>query len=441
MEIKNRQTIVLISAIFIFTLGFGIIIPIIPFYAKNAGASPFMLGLLLATFSFLQFFCGPFWGRISDHIGRKPVVLIGLLGFTIAFVMLGLSNNLLWVFVAKIIGGALSAGIQPAAFAFIADITKPEERGSMMGAMGAASGVGLISGPFVSSVLSPFGLAVPFYVAAAMSFFTLLAVNILISESITPERRLRVNDLLLPVFVAKMVIDTFRQMLKAISTSVGIYLIATMVISLAIAGFEGTFAYYIMDMFSLTEIANPVRLFGISTSLTGPIVTGIAFALMGIIMVICQGLMVGPLINKFGEEKVIIGGLLVSAIGLLLMLVTQYSPVTTYAGHDLGLLIASIGVVSIGSGLVFPALNTIISRKTDERDQGVIMGIMSSFGNFGRIIGPPMAGFTYGVNIVLPYMISAAILGATSIGMFLLGLYSQKKDQVKVAPEPIIKNR
>ncbi len=441
MEIKRKQTVVLISAIFIFTLGFGIIIPIIPFYAKNAGADAFVLGLLLATFSFLQFFCGPFWGRISDHIGRKPVVLIGLLGFTIAFVMLGLSNNLAWVFVAEIIGGALSAGIQPAAMAFIADITKPEERGGMMGAMGAASGIGLISGPFISSILSPFGLAVPFYVAAAMSFFTLLAVNILISESVTTERRLSFNDILLPVFVAKMVVDTFRHMFLALRTSVGIYLVATLVISLAIAGFEGTFAYYIMDMFSLTDVATPVSLFGISVSLTGPIVTGIAFALMGVIMVICQGIMVGPMIKWLGEEIVILSGLLISAVGLILMLATQYRPVTTFVGHDLGLLIASIGVVSIGSGLVFPGLNTIISRRTDERNQGIIMGIMSSYGNFGRIIGPPVAGYTYVINIAVPYMISAVILGATSVGIFILAMHSQKKDQVKVAPEAVINRR
>ncbi|OPY26228.1 MAG: drug efflux system protein MdtG [Methanocella sp. PtaU1.Bin125] len=438
MGIKRSQKIVLIIAIFIFTLGFGIIIPIIPFYARNAGADAFVLGLLLATFSFLQFFCGPFWGRISDNIGRKPVVLIGLIGFTLAFLMLGLSNNLLWIFVAEIIGGALSAGIQPAAMAYIADITKPDERGGMMGALGAASGVGLISGPFISSILSPFGLSVPFFVAAGLAFVTLLAVNITITESVTTDRRLRLNDVLLPVFVAKMVVDTFRHMFGALRTPVGIYLVATLVISLAIAGFEGTFSYYIMDMFSLTDAATTVRLFGVSLSLTGPIVTGIAFALMGVIMVVCQGLMVGPMINRFGEDKVITGGLLVSAIGLALMLVTQYSPVTTIVGHDLGLLIASIGVVSVGSGLVFPGLNTIISKKTDERNQGIIMGIMTSYGNFGRIIGPPLAGYTYVVNIVMPYAISAAILAITSIGIFILGLYSQKKDQTKVAPEQVI---
>jgi MFS family permease len=436
MEIKARQSFVLICAIFIFTLGFGIVIPVIPFYAKNAGADAFVLGLLLAVFSFLQFFCGPFWGTISDHIGRKPVVVIGLLGFTIAFIMLGLSDNLLWVFMAEIIGGALSAGIQPAAMAFIADISKPEERGGLMGAMGAASGVGLISGPFLSSILSPLGLSVPFYVAAGMSFLTLLGVNIMIQESVSKDRRLTVNDLLLPVFIIKMIAGTFRQMVTALKTSVGIYLVATLVISFAIAGFEGTFAYYIMDIFNLTSQAAPVQVFGLSLSLTGPLVTGIVFALLGVVMVICQGLLVGRLMNRFGEELVIIAGLIIAGAGLILMLLPGN---ISFIPGDIGLVVGCICVVGVGSGLVFPGLNTIISRRTSEKNQGVMMGIMSSYGNFGRILGPPIAGYTYVINIAVPYILSAAILIATSVGIFSAMLGSQKKDQVPVAAEAIIR--
>ena len=424
MEIKNRQSLVLICAIFIFTLGFGIVIPVIPFYAKNAGADAFVLGMLLAVFSFLQFFCGPFWGKISDHIGRKPVVIIGLLGFTVAFIMLGLSDNLYWVFIAEIIGGALSAGIQPAAFAFIADITTTKERGGLMGAMGAASGVGLISGPFLSSILSPFGLAVPFYAAAAMSFVTMLAVNVMIKETIAREQRLTASDLLLPVFIAKMIVETFRQMFFALKTSIGIYLVATLVISFAIAGFEGTFAYYIMDTFQLTSNSTPVQVFGYSLWLTGPLVTGIVFALLGVVMVICQGLLVGRLMDRFGEEFVIICGLLVSAAGLILMLLPGN---ISFIPGDIGLVVGCICVVGIGSGLVFPGLNTIISRRTDEKNQGIMMGIMTSYGNFGRILGPPIAGYTYVINIAIPYLLSAAILAATSFGVIALMFRSQKK--------------
>lgn len=432
MKNKTWQTIVLISAIFIFATGFGIIIPVIPYYARNAGGDAFVLGLLLAVFSFLQFFCGPFWGKISDHIGRKPVVIIGLAGFTLAFVMFGLSNNLLWIFLAEIIGGALSAGIQPAAMAFIADISTPEERGGLMGAMGAALGIGMIAGPSISSLLSPFGLAVPFFVAAAISFVTLIGVNIMIHEQVSEKRRLNADDLLLPVFIVKMIVDTVKQMMSALKTSMGIYLVATLVISFAIAGFEGTFSYYLMDIFHLTDNASLVRIFGLSLSLTGPLITGITLVFMGIMMAICQGLLVGRLINRFGEELVIITGLLISAAGLILMLLPGN---ISFIPGDIGLVIGCICVVGIGSGLVFPSLNTLISRRTDENNQGVVLGTMASYGNFGRILGSPIAGFTYGVNIAVPYVLSAAIMVATSLGVFAFMRRSQKKDKIAIAVE------
>jgi MFS family permease len=436
MKSKTWQTYTLISAIFIFATGFGIIIPVIPYYARNAGGDAFVLGLLLAVFSFLQFFCGPFWGKISDHIGRKPVVMIGLVGFTIAFIMLGLTNNLLWVFIAAIIGGALSAGIQPAAMAFIADISTPEERGGLMGAMGAALGIGLIAGPSISSLLSPFGLSVPFFVAAAVSFVTMLGVNIMIHEEVPGERRLKADDLLLPVFIAKMVVDTIEQMLSALKTSMGIYLVATLVISFAIAGFEGTFSYYLMDIFHLTDNATPVKMFGLSISLTGPLITGITLALMGVVMAICQGLLVGRLINRFGEERVIMTGLFISSVGLILMLLPGN---ISFIPADLGLVVGCICVVGVGSGLVFPSLNTLISRRTDDKNQGVVLGTMASYGNFGRILGTPIAGYTYEIFIAVPYILSALIMAATSIGIFILGIMTQKKEQPPVAVEALVR--
>jgi MFS family permease len=435
MKTRTWQTFILILSIFIFATGFGIIIPVIPYYARSAGGSAFVLGLLLAVFSFLQFFCGPFWGKISDHIGRKPVVVIGLAGFTLAFIMLGLTNNLMWVFLAVIIGGALSAGIQPAAMAFIADISTPEERGGLMGAMGAAMGIGLIMGPCISSFLTPFGLSVPFFVAASIAFLTMLGVNITIQEQVASERRLKADDLLLPVFITKMIIETLKQMASALKTSMGIYLVATLAISFAIAGFEGTFSYYLMDIFKLSDVYTPVQVLGLSIPLTGPLVTGIALMLMGIVMAICQGLLVGKLINRFGEELVIMSGLIISSAGLILMLLPGN---IAFIPRDVGLVIGCICVVGVGSGLVFPSLNTLISRRTDEKNQGVVLGTMASYGNFGRIFGSPIAGYTYDIYIAIPYLFSAIVMAATSVGIFVLAIASQKKDQVPVAAEQLI---
>jgi MFS family permease len=433
MQVKARQTIVLITSIFIFTLGFGIIIPILPYYTKSVGATAFDLGLLLATFSFLQFFCGPFWGKISDKVGRKPVMMAGLLGFAIAFTIIGFSggmqHGLSMMYLAVIIGGSFSAGILPAALAFIADITRSRERARLMGLMGAATGIGLILGPFISSVLSVFGLSAPFFVAASISIITMIAGYALLPESVSQERRLNAKDVMLPLFVAGMVKDTFAQMLSALWTPVGVFLAVTLIISFAIAGFEGTFAYFIMDRFGLTSEVSPVQIFNSTVSLTGPNVMGIVFALMGAVSVLCQGLIVGRAIEYLKVEKVILIGLFICAAGLLLMLVAR----------DLGSLILYICVISVGSGLIFPCLNTVVSERTDENNQGVVMGIMGSYGNFGRILGPPIAGYTYGLNLNLPYFISAAIMAFSSIAIILLIRIDQKKDERKLEGELTVK--
>jgi len=435
MEARTRQIIVLITAIFIFTLGFGIIVPILPYYTKSVGATAFDLGLLLATFSFLQFFCGPFWGKISDQVGRKPVMLVGLLGFSLAFIIIAvshdlqISNGLAVLYLAVIIGGALSAGILPAALAFVADITRPSNRAGLMGLLGAATGIGFISGPSISGLLSVFGLAVPFYAAAVISLLTAAAGYGLLPESVAPEKKLKARDMLLPLFVVHMVRDTFRQMASALWTPIGVFMAASLVISFAIAGFEGTFTYFIMDRFGLTSATSTVEILRGSFYLTGPNIMGLTFALMGLVSVICQGLIVGKAIEHFSEEKVIIAGLLICAAGLLLMLTAR----------DLLALIGFICLTSVGSGLVFPCLNTVVSRRTDEQNQGVAMGIMSSYGNFGRIIGPPLAGYAYGINMNAPYVISAAIMILSALGIGGLLWRDQKKGAEKLAPEPLVK--
>jgi DHA1 family multidrug resistance protein-like MFS transporter len=425
MDIRPGQIIVLISAIFIFAIGFGIVIPILPYYVRDVGATAFDLGLLLATFSFLQFFCGPFWGKISDNIGRKPVLIVGLLGVSIAFLMLGLSHDLFWIFIAEIVGGAMSAGIWPAALAFIADVTRPSERVRLMGLMGAASGVGFIAGPFISSIIAGFGLSVPFFVAAVLSLVTMVAGYLFIPESIGSERRLKVKDLLLPLVIARMVNDTVRQMFGALKTYVGVFLLATLVISLAIAGFEGTFSYYIMDKFGLTSASSTLQVFDGHLSLTGPSIMGIVFALMGVVSVICQGLLVGKASEHLGEDVIIVVGLLICAAGLVLM---------TTAG-DLISLIAYICVTSIGSGLVFPCLNTVVSRRTDENHQGIMLGIMGSYGSFGRIIGPPVAGYTYGMMMILPYYISAIVMFLCSTAIIAI-IWKERKNVKGEPPAP-----
>lgn len=425
MDIKPLQLLVLTSAVFIFTLGFGIIIPIIPYYTRSVNATAFDLGLLLATFSFLQFFCGPFWGKISDQIGRKPVIAFSLLGFAIAFTLVGLSQYLWMIFVAVAIGGFFSAGISPAVLAFVADITRPAERAKLMGLMGAVSGLGFILGPFISSFLSVFGLSVPFFAAALLSIVTMIGCMTLIPESIPHHHRIKISDAIKPWSMIKTVWETFTHMFSALKTEVGIFLLAMLVISFAISGFEGTFTYFLMDQIGLSSVTSYVQVFNSGISITGPEAMGLVFALMGAVTVVCQGLLVGKAIDRFGEEMVIIIGLIICAVGLLLLLTAS----------ELGAALGYIVIISVGSGLVFPCLNTVISRRTDNRNQGVAMGIMSSYGSFGRVLGPPVAGYAYVLNIALPYVISALFMILSSVGLFGFMIHERRKKKEVEKPK------
>src|SRR5699024_8984295 len=180
----NRVLPVLFSIMFLVMVGFGIIIPVLPFYAEELGASPAELGLLMAVYSFMQFIFAPMWGKVSDRIGRKPVIMIGIFGLSLSFFMLALSTNLWMLFAARIIGGLLSAANMPTVMAYVADITTEDERGKGMGIVGAATGLGFILGPAIGGIFTNINLEAPFYIAGILSFITLILVLFILKESI-----------------------------------------------------------------------------------------------------------------------------------------------------------------------------------------------------------------------------------------------------------------
>jgi len=162
MKGKTRQIAVLVFGMFFLTLGFSIIMPILPYYTQKMGASALDLGLLMASYSVMQFIVTPFWGEMSDRVGRKPIFLIGLFGYGVSFIVYGFATQLWMLFAARMLGGALAGGMYPASLAYIADVTEHSERGQVMGLLGAASGLGMIFGPSISGILSVWGLTVPF---------------------------------------------------------------------------------------------------------------------------------------------------------------------------------------------------------------------------------------------------------------------------------------
>lgn len=422
MELKRQQILILAIANVIFTLGFGIIIPVLPYYSRNLGADAFTLGLLMASFSLMQFIFAPYWGMLSDRIGRKPVLAIGLIGFGLSFIIFGLSTQLWMLFVSRIVGGALSAGIFPASFALIADISEPGERGKIMGWMGAASGLGIIFGPAICGVFVPFGMSVPFFVAGAIALVTVAALYVVMPES---------RAVTIDMHVQKTSIkDSFKAIVTYLRTPIGIFLLLTMLINFALACYDGTFSYFLMDRFHLSsETASTVPMLSFinfSMSATGPTLMAILFTAMGVVMLLGQGVLVGMALQYLKEEKTVIAGLLLSCAGLMAVLVAP----------DFILLLLAACVIGVGSGLVMPSLSSYISNRTDKNSQGSALGVMGSYNSLGRIVGPPVGGFAYDMNMAYPYISSAILLvmGALSVVFIMRGAKKIEAEKIEVRP-------
>jgi DHA1 family multidrug resistance protein-like MFS transporter len=362
---------ILFVVMFLVMVGFGIIIPVLPFYAEQIGASPAQLGMLMAVYSLMQLIFAPIWGRLSDRIGRKPVLIIGITGLALSFFIQAVSTELWMLFAARIIGGVLSSANMPTAMAYVADITTEENRGKGMGIIGAAVGLGFVFGPAVGGIFSKIDLSMPFYLAGGSSIITLILVFLLLKEAPhKPHQNMRTS---------------FR---KSLNGGVSILLFVQLLISLSLSGLEATFAYFAAKRAGMD-----------STEL------GYIFMIMGFAGAIVQGGLVGRLTKKYGENTVIQVGIIVSAIGFgLILLVHNFATAALY-----------LTIFGIGNGVIRPSVSSLLT-KSSTAGHGSVTGLLSSFDSLGRIIGPPLGGWLFSFAIGLPY-ISGAII---SIAAFLL---------------------
>lgn len=367
---------ILFIVMFLVMVGFGIIIPVLPFYAENIGASPTQLGLLMAVYSLMQLLFAPMWGRVSDRIGRKPVIMIGIFGLALSFFLMGISSSLWMLFAARIIGGILSAANMPTVMAYAADITTPEERGKGMGVIGAATGLGFIFGPAIGGVFSKESLSMPFYIAGASSLFTFFLVLFVLKESLAPENRHGTHSEREPLR-------------RAMRGPVSILLVLQLFISLSLSGLEATFAYYGAKKAGLESVN-----------------LGYIFMIMGFASAIVQGGLVGRLTKKFSEGFVIQLGIAISAIGFGLILLT----------NNFATAAIFLTIFGIGNGMIRPGVSALLT-KTSKSGHGSATGLLSSFDSLGRIAGPPLGGWLFSLAIGLPY-ISGILLSVIAFMLY-----------------------
>ncbi|HEX5175987.1 MAG TPA: MFS transporter [Chthoniobacteraceae bacterium] len=346
---------VIYFTVFISMIGFGIVIPVLPVYAKSEPflLNPTQLGWLVGIFSLVQLFSAPIIGKLSDRFGRKPVLLVSIIGTAIGYFITGAASAAWMLFLGRIIDGA-SGGNIATAQACIADVTPKEHRSRAMGHIGAAFGLGFIMGPVIGGLLSHWGAGVPFYAAGALSLLNALFVIFRLPETLDEERRLH------PAAKAP-IHETFRGSRgRFIATLLGTALLSTT----GFAFIHVLFALFCADHFSwnLKQISY-------------------AFAYVGVLAVFVQGGLLRHLLRWNIEKELAIAGASLLAVSLWLM------PRTRSSGEFLWV----CALMALGNGLVTPVLSGMASRHVHGRAQGRVLGLMAAAGSLGRFLGPALA--------------------------------------------------
>ena len=350
--------------VFVDLVGFGLVIPLLPFYAVRFAASPQQVTLLLAVYSLMQLFTAPLWGRLSDRVGRRAVLTVSMAASVFAYLWIGSATALWMLFAARACAGACAGNIA-AAQAYIADITKPEERAKGMGLIGAAFGLGFIIGPALGGLLAgndpaTADVQTPAWVAASLSFIALCGVVVLLPESLPADRR-RVPGRSRSRLGA--LLDVLRR--PVLSR----LMMTFFLVILAFAGMESTFALWAMKQFDW-----------------GPGQVGYVFAFVGLLSAVLQGGLIGSLTRRFGEERLLLCGLALIAVGLLVM----------PAARTVEVLSVAVSALALGMGLTQPSLNSLISRRAGREEQGEVLGVSQSVGSLSRVLGPAAAGYFFG---------------------------------------------
>lgn len=357
-------------------IGFGIVLPILPLWAQRFGASPVEIGVITASYAVMQMLFAPVWGRLSDRYGRRPIILISLAGSAVSALLIGLAGTLLVIFLARVLQGIAGASYA-AAQAYVADVTSPRERARGMGLIGAAFGLGFVLGPAMGALFSAVDPRAPFIAAAVLA-----AANLALAWRRLPESRRPGAAPAAPRPGA------LRRALA--SREVAPLLLLSFVATFAFVGMEATFA-----------------LFGDRRFGYGQVEMGLLFAYIGVASAAAQGGLVGPLVARAGEARVMVAGLGGTAAGLLLVA----------AAESLWLLLVGLAVLAVAAGLVFSTTTALISLAAGERDQGAILGVTASVGGAARIAGPIVGTVLFQhAGIAMPLLVGAGLFALCALG-------------------------
>lgn len=391
---SKRALSLIFATIFLDLLGVGILVPVIPFLVRQFDSDALTVGLLALSFSAAQFVCAPALGVFSDRYGRRPVLLLSLLGTALGYFLFGLAGSLLLLFIARLIDGATGGNISTAQ-AYIADITPPQDRAKNFGLVGAAFGLGFIIGPALGGLLSNISLSAPAYCAGILTLLTVTFSYFFLPETIRPETRRAAS-------IGLKDVNPFTQAFIALGRPELLpLLVAIFFLNFAFSGLQTNFAVYTFDKLGM-----------------GPEANAMVFAYIGVIAVVMQAVIVRRLSKHFSDRALATVGLGLMALGFL---------ATAFAYDSLTLYLAST-LTPVGSGLTTPTLTSMLSREVSSHEQGWILGASQSFASLARIVGPVWAGLVYDhISQGAPYWTGSIWLVVT---LLVLGFAARPKAAV-----------
>ena len=391
---------VLFATVLVDMIGFGIVLPLLPFYAEDLGASPFEVTLIIASFSALQLVAAPIWGRFSDRRGRRLLIIIGLFASAISYLLFALANSITVLLLSRMAAGA-AGGTISVAHAYVADSTEGDERARGLGMVGAASGLGIMLGPAIGGYFSRYGLGAPGLVAAGLCLLNAFAAIAFLPESRQFQERLADR--------AKGQAATLSSWVRSLTEfPLGLLLAVYFLTISSFTSMTSVLARYMQRVFSMTAAD-----------------MGLVFTLAGAVTVVVRGVLVGRIVKMFGEPSTVRAGclLLAVSVGMIAFIPNRWW---------LALLVP---LWAIATGMLFPSLHSLISRATDEYSQGSVLGGSQLAGGLGRVVGPLWAGAlfqTYAIGS--PFLVGASL--STIAVILSVRIPSPHKQDVEEKIEP-----
>ena len=375
MPASGRKSLFILSfTLLVVMLGYGIAMPMLPFYIEKFGVGGKEFGWMMASYSFMQLICAPLWGLLSDRFGRKPILAVGVLGYAISFFMFGMAKSFSVLFIARALSGVLSSATTPTAMAYVGDNAQPEQRSQSMGQLGAMIGLGVILGPLLGGLLSTDSLSLPFFVGAGLALLAFLLVLALLPESHTqPNGAEKART----PFAGML--PQYRAVLRG---PAGALLVLILLISFGLANLQNMVGLYAVD-----------KLNADTTQVSA------VWMVMGISMIVVQGGLVGWLSRRVGEMRLIRWSLLGGILGFVIIA----------QAANLVQLLAVLAFIMLALSLLSPSLNASISRYGGEH-QGALMGVNNAMISLGRVLGPLWGGYLYDLNMDFAFYSGAVML-------------------------------